>query len=143
MPRKKTAPAAAEPPPATGEAPPPESASLTKPPTKGRAMDAALAAGAVMPADAVAYVKAHFGIDVSAKQFSAHKSLARQKAAVDARNKAAKPAAAVAKAPAAVARFGPPASKPASPADLARQLKALVAAHGADAVGEMLDVFRE
>ena len=122
-------------------------------------MDAALAAGAVMPSDGVAYVKTHFGLEVSNKQFGTHKSLVRQKAEIDAQNKlpkpAKKPTTAVAKAstvpapakPAAPAPTPVPTPSPARPAasaaDLARQVKALVADHGAGAIGEMLDVFRE
>jgi hypothetical protein len=124
-----------------------EGAAPAKPMTKAQAMDAALAAGAGMPADGVAYVREHFGLDVSNKQFSTHKSLVRQKAAIDARDKLGKPATAVAATPAISARFEQPAKSaakgPASPAELARTIKALVADHGAGAVGEMLDVFRE
>jgi hypothetical protein len=151
MPRKKTAPATVETPTPADEAAPAGAAPPSKPMTKGQAMDAAIAAGADLPADAVAYVKKHFGMDVSNKQFSTHKSLVRQKATIDVRDKLAKPTrkptTAVAATPAISASFEQPAQSaakgPASPAELARTIKALVADHGAGAVGEMLDVFRE
>ena len=162
MPRKKPTDAPTEPQAdAADDAPagPSEGAGTAKPTTKAQAMDAALAAGAVMPSDGVSYVKTHFGLEVSCKQFGTHKSLVRQKAEIDAQNKlpktAKKPTTAVAKAPtvpapaeratlAPIPSSAPSPAKPAaSAADLARQVKALVAEHGAGAVGEMLDVFRE
>ena len=154
MPRKKPTDAPTEPQ-ADAADEPSEGAGPAKPTTKARAMDAALAAGAVMPSDGVAYVKTHFGLEVSNKQFGTHKSLVKTMAAIDAQNKAGKPAkkptTAVAKAPTVPASAEPtapvqapsPARPAASAADLARQIKALVADHGAGAVGEMLDVFRE
>ena len=156
MPRKKPADAAPEPTTETPDSVPAGESGgdgPAKPVTKSQAMDAAMAAGADMPAEGVAYVKEHFGLEVSNKQFSTHKSMVKQMAAIDARPKSAKPLpvpkTAVAKAtpvPAAVEPATPPPApvRPAaSAADLARQIKSLVADHGAGAVGEMLDVFRE
>ena len=100
-----------------------EGAASGKPTTKARAMDAALAAGAVMPDDGVAYVKTHFGLEVSNKQFGTHKSLVKQKAEIDARKTTPKPEkkppTAVAKAPTVPAPAEPAAPTPA-PAPPAR-----------------------
>ena len=52
---------------------------------KSEAMDAAISAGVAAPNDAVTYVKDNFGLEISAKQFSTHKSLIKQKASIDAR----------------------------------------------------------
>ena len=71
---------------------PTEPTEAVKPMMKSQAMDAAIAAGASSPSDAVAYVQEHFGMEISAKQFSTHRSLAKQKASIDARHKAPKPA---------------------------------------------------
>jgi hypothetical protein len=123
---KKKADAESEAPEATGEAP-------TM--TKSEAMTAAINDGVVKPKEAVEYIKTRFGIDVNTQQFSTHKSLSKKKKGEPTRAKRApgpKPAAAT-----------PSNGKHGDPADLARQVKALVAAYGAGAVKGMVEVFAE
>lgn len=116
-----------------------------KPVLKSQAMDAALAAGVATPAEGVAYVQEHFGIDVSAKQFSTHKSLAKQKASIDARMKTPRPAAKPTPRPPA-----PEATRPATPApqvqpelaDAVQAIKALVETLGVEQVQRIAGLFR-
>ena len=129
---------------------PTDGAAPAKPVLKSQAMDAAIAAGAGSPSDAVAYVKEHFGIEVSAKQFSTHRSLAKQKASIDARQKAPKPPFSPRPTPPAPVTPGPapvaaPAAAPhaATPqvADAVQAIKGLVETLGVEQVKRIAGLF--
>lgn len=117
-----------------------------KPILKSQAMDAAIAAGMASPAEGVAYVSEHFGIEVSAKQFSTHKSLAKQKASIDARMTtplaSVKPAANPATRPPAPAPEETPRSQP-ELADAVQAIKGLVEALGVEQVQRIAGLFRD
>ena len=126
---------------------PTEAAAAAKPMMKSQAMDAAIAAGAGSPSDAVAYVQEHFGMEISAKQFSTHRSLAKQKASIDARPKAPKPAtpapkpvAAPVAAPAAPVAAAPKAGPP-EVADAVQAIKQLVDTLGVEQVKRIAGLF--
>ena len=126
----------------TPAAPAPE---LTPRPTGGSTMKkvdavrAALAEGVENPPEGVAYIKKKFGIEMSPGSFSTSKF---QIAKAKGEPKVA--AVAVPKAHRAP-KAGPSPnghdSMGGSPAELARAVKALVTAHGVDAVKSMADVF--
>ena len=128
---------------------PTEAAAAAKPMMKSQAMDAAIAAGAGSPADAVAYVQEHFGMEISAKQFSPHRSLAKQKASIDARHKAPKPATPAPKpTPPAAPLAAPPTSVAAAPkagppevADAVQAIKQLVDTLGVEQVKRIAGLF--
>ncbi len=130
---------------------PAEEVAPARPMMKSQAMDAAIAAGAGSPSDAVAYVKEHFGLEVSAKQFSTHRSLAKQKASIDARQKAPKaattpkPTPAAPAAPAPIAPVASPAvtSRVGTPevADAVQAIKGLVESLGVEQVKRIAGMF--
>jgi hypothetical protein len=102
--------------------------------TKADAVRSAIAAGVDKPADGAAYVREKFGLDVSPQQFSTYKSIANKKAG---------------KAPGRRGRKAAPPAAPtngrrgSNPADLARQVKALIGQFGAVAVSDMVAVFAD
>lgn len=102
--------------------------------SKANAVRAAVAEGMTTPEDGVAYIKTKFGMDVTKLMWSSYRAQdkARQK------KKAADGEAAPAPKPRAVASSN---GKASSPAELAREVKALVEKFGATAVKEMTDVF--
>jgi hypothetical protein len=102
--------------------------------SKANAVRAAVADGITTPEDGVAYIKTKFGMDVTKLMWSSYRAQdkARQK------KKAADGEAAPAPKPRAVASSN---GKASNPAELARQVKALVETYGAVAVKEMTDVF--
>lgn len=126
-----------------------DGAAAAKPMLKSQAMDAAIAAGAASPSDAVAYVKEHFGLEVSAKQFSTHRSLAKQKASIDARQKAPKPPFSPRPTPPAPAAAPPaPAAPTVAPrvgtpevADAVQAIKGLVDTLGVEQVKRIAGLF--
>jgi hypothetical protein len=102
--------------------------------SKTDAVKAAIADGKVMPKDGSAYIKEKFGLDVNPQAFSTMKSIANKKAG---------------KAPGRRGRKAAPAAAPtngrrgSNPADLARQVKALIGQYGAVAVSDMVAVFAD
>jgi hypothetical protein len=93
--------------------------------TKSAAVRAAVAEGVEKPSDGVTYVKEKFGLDVTAQQFSLIKSQSKKKAESPAPRTKAVP------------------TTNGDPSVLARQVKTLVQAYGADAVKKMTDVFSD
>jgi hypothetical protein len=106
--------------------------------TQRVAVQRALAAGVDSPADGVAYVKKEFGITLNNQGFSTIKS--QLKKAAGESKPAAKRGRPAASANGAVVHK-PVANAVSSPAELARAVKELVAAHGVETVKDMVDVF--
>lgn len=103
---------------------------------KSEAVRQTLSAGIDNPTDGSKHIKETFGLDVTPQVFSTIKSITnKKKAGGKAPGRKAK-AAAAAPAPKAMR-----AVQTSNPADLARQVKALVDTHGVDAIKEMADVF--
>lgn len=117
--------------------------------TKQDMVRAAVAAGRDQPADGAAFVKATFGVDMTAKQFSRTKFVVAAKGDALPKRKPGRPRQepATADAPAATSsptpQPEPQGTGPRSPAELARQVKRLVGEYGADEVRAMLGVFAE
>lgn len=130
--------------------------------TKQQMVQAALDDGKTTPNEGTAFIQSRFGVVMTRKHFSSTKNVLTSKAASGAakpqRGRPSRatpvpdatagdtPVPEAAEAHAGHTANGKPArlATPApSPADLARQLKRLVADHGADAVADMLAVFAE
>jgi len=107
--------------------------------TQREAVEKALAAGMDTPAEGVPYVKGQFGIVLDNQAFSSIKSKIKSGSGAAAKQPGRPDASAngaVAHKPAAKT---PPAVT--NPAELARAVKELVTAHGAETIKDMVDVF--
>jgi histidine ammonia-lyase len=100
---------------------------------KSEAVRQTLKAGIENPTDGSKHIKDTFGLDVTPQVFSTIKSITNNKKT--GKKKALR---AVAAGPGVVGN-----GKASSPADLARQVKLLVAQHGAAAVSDMAKVFAD
>jgi len=109
--------------------------------TKADAVRAALAEGHDSPAEGVPYIKAKFGIDITAQHFSSYKSSEKAKAGKPAGRRGRKPPDASAE-PTAVAR-ATPANGSVGVAGSVQAIKALVATLGVDQVKEIAEIFRK
>jgi len=94
--------------------------------SKMDAVRQALAEGKDKPQDGAAYIKEKFGIEIAPQMFSSYKGLLKKKGANGRRRGRRSNAAGSG-----------------NPAELARQVKSLVAAYGAAAVSDMLAVFSD
>lgn len=99
---------------------------------KTEAVKAALAEGVNKPLKGVEFIKSKFGIDITPQMFSAYKSGMKKKAGGSNEQVTATSGS---------SNHGK--SSQASPAELARQVKALVAQYGADNVSDMLAVLTD
>jgi hypothetical protein len=100
--------------------------------SKTAAVRAAIAEGVDKPADGVSYVKEKFGVDITAQYFSIIKSQVKKKGPSPRVRKTASGTTGVGNGKAV-----------GTAADLARQVKTLVEAYGADAVKGMAEVFAD
>ena len=109
--------------------------------TQREAVEKALEAGKDMPAEGVPYVKTEFGITLNNAAFSTIKTKIKKSSEAPAK----KPGSPAASANGAVAHKPAPTAVAATtnPADLARQIKALVGQYGAEAVADMAKVFAD
>jgi hypothetical protein len=96
--------------------------------TKADAVRATLAEGIVKPAEASAHMQKTYGLDVSPQTVSVYKTASKKKSGGVMTPRVASRARASANG---------------NPADLARQVKALVQQYGAVAVSDMLAVFSD
>ena len=124
------------------EAPAEPAAAPEKKITQREAVRQALAAGKELPPDGVKFVKDTFNIQLNNQSFSTLKSQIKKAAEGDATPK--KPGRPAGSANVAVAHkpaVSAPTGKATNPAELAQAVKELVAAHGAETVKAMADVF--
>jgi hypothetical protein len=103
--------------------------------TQREAVTQALAAGQELPPDGVKFIKDTFGMEMTNGNFSTLKSQIK-KAAGESKpaGKPGRPAGAKATSAAKPSANG-------NPADLARQVKALVGQYGAETIRDMVEVF--
>jgi hypothetical protein len=106
--------------------------------TQREAVKRALAAGNVKPADGVAYVLANFKMQLTNQSFSTLKSQLKKAAGTSEPSDLSHPS-----ANGSAPSSGGTSVKAVNPAELARGVKQLVAAFGAEAVKQMVDVFAE
>ncbi|VTR92133.1 unnamed protein product [Gemmata massiliana] len=125
---------------ATGTA----AAPTAKPMTKTDAVRATLAAGIDTPAEGVAHIKKKFGIEMTPAAFSTAKFKAKSTGGgVATKAKATASGSGNHGRAATAASVNGHKSVGGSPAEFAAAVKALVAAHGVDAVKSMVDVFKQ
>ena len=105
--------------------------------SKSEAVRRALAAGIDKPAEGVAFIKKEFGLELTSGQFSTVKFQEGKKKGRTPGKRGRKPAAT--SAPGLVVNG----RSAGNPAELARAVKALVMAHGPEAVKGMVDVFAD
>src|SRR4051794_30657535 len=103
--------------------------------SKSDAVRAAIKAGVDQPTQGVKYGKGQYGIEVTNEQFSRVKSQDKQRGGAAPAKRGRKP-----KQDPAGSRVG---NNSVNPADLARDVKRLVAQYGAAAVKDMAGVFAE
>jgi hypothetical protein len=106
------------------------------PPTKADAVRETIREGIDKPAEAVAYIKEKFGLDITPQQVSTYRSIEKKRAGGG--NSSGGRTAAPERLP---RRVPAPAASAGNPADLARQIKALVETFGAGPVKSMVEVF--
>ncbi|WP_145243467.1 hypothetical protein [Urbifossiella limnaea] len=108
--------------------------------TKADAVRAAVAEGVTKPQDACEWIKTKFGIDITPQHFSSYKSQqAKKEGGMTSSGKRGRK-------PAQVATGGGVSGgneRSSSPAELARQVKALVQQYGAENVSDMLAVLSD
>ena len=114
-------------------------AKKTEQPSKAEMVRQALAVGKEAPDDGVAFIKEKFGIDIDKPMFGSYKSQEKARKEKQAISAPRGPGRLAAPKAASVA----PASVNGNPADLARQIKTLIAQYGAVAVSDMVAVFAE
>jgi hypothetical protein len=107
--------------------------------TKADAVRAAVAEGKLKPLVACAWIKEKFGIDITPQHFSSYKSSEAKKTGTPGR-RGRKPREAAA-APVSAPNGQRVGNR--NPAELAKQVKQLVAAFGVDAVRDMTAVFAD
>jgi hypothetical protein len=106
---------------------------------KSDAMREAIKRGIDKPQDASEFIKSEFGLDVTPQVFSSFKSISKKKGGNSSggKRRGRPPQAQVATG----GGVGGGNGRSSSPAELARAVKTLVDAHGAEAIREMVGVF--
>jgi len=105
---------------------------------KSDAMREAIKRGIDKPQAASEFIKSEFGLDVTPQVFSSFKSISKKKGGNSSGKRRGRPPQAQV---ATTSGVGNGNGRSSSPAELARAVKSLVDAHGAEAVKEMVGVF--